>query len=42
MEEIGREADVGHGLQDERDEGHVVGPGQYAEQSRFGDRAEHV
>lgn len=36
MEEIGREAEIGHGLQDERDEGHVVGPGRYAEQSCFG------
>ena len=42
MEEIGREADIGHGLQDERDEGHGVGPSRYAEQSRFGERAEHV
>ena len=42
MEEVCREADIGNGLQDERDEGHVVGPGRYAEQSRFGDRVEHV
>jgi hypothetical protein len=43
MEEIGWEAEIGHGLQDDRDEGHVLGPGRYAEQSRLGDRAaEHV
>jgi hypothetical protein len=42
MEEIGREANVGNGLQDERDERHALGLGRYAEQSHFGDRTGHV
>jgi hypothetical protein len=42
MEEISREAKVGHGLQDERDEGHALCLGRYAEQSHFGGRTGHV
>ena len=42
MEEISREAKVGHGLQDERDEGHALGLGRYAEQSHFEGRTGHV
>jgi len=42
MEEISWEAKVGHGLQDERDEGHALGLGRYAEQSHFGGRTGHV
>ena len=39
MEEVGRKAKVGQGLQDERNEGHAEGLGWNAEQSQFGDRA---
>jgi hypothetical protein len=41
MDEINREAKVGHGLQDERDEGHALGFGRYAGQSHFGGRTGH-